>query len=64
MSIFGVLGQKTGWGHNVETFHKEKSGVLEKNLESENFMAAALHAQIGFHEIRPITEQHSGSQNQ
>ena len=64
MSIFGVFGRKTRRGQNIETFHKEISGVLEKNLESENFMAAALHAQIGFHEIRPITEQHSGSQNQ
>ena len=38
-----------GLSDKIETFHKEKSGVLEKkNLENENFMAAALHAQIGF----------------
>ena len=49
MSIFGVFGRKTRRGQNIETFHKEISGVLEKNLESENFMAAALHAQIGFY---------------
>ena len=53
-----------GWSHNIETFHKEKSGVLEKNLENKNFMAAALHAQIWFCEIHPIIEQHSGSANQ
>ena len=53
-----------GWSHNIETFHKEKSGVLEKNLESKNFMAAALHAQIWFREIQPIIEQHSGSAKQ
>ena len=37
-----------GWPDNFETFHKEKSGGLEKNLENKNFIAAALHAQIGF----------------
>ena len=36
------------WPDNFETFHKEKSGVLEKNLENENFITPALHAQIGF----------------
>ena len=38
-----------GWPDNFETFHKEKLGVLEKkNLDNENFIPAALHAQIGF----------------
>ena len=37
-----------GWPDNFETFHKEKSGALEKNLENQNFIATALHAQIGF----------------
>ena len=38
-----------GWPDHFETFHKEKSGVLEKkNLESGNLIAVALHAQIGF----------------
>ena len=53
-----------GWSHNIEIFHKEKSGVLEKNLENKNIMAAALHAQNWFHEIQPIIEQHSESANQ
>ena len=50
-----------GWSHNIETFHKEKSGVLEKSLENKDFLAAAIHAQIWFREIQPIIEQHSGS---
>ena len=37
-----------GWPDNFETFHKEKSGALEKSLENQNFITAALHAQIGF----------------
>ena len=37
-----------GLSHNIETFHKEKSGVLEKKLENENFIPAALHALTGF----------------
>ena len=32
-----------GWPDNFEKFHKEKSGVLEKNLENENFIPAAIH---------------------
>ena len=38
-----VLGWKTGGVHNIETFDKDKSGVVKKNLEHENFIAAALH---------------------
>ena len=54
-----------GWSDNIETFHKGKSGVLEKKiLENEKFITAALHAQIGFHEIWLITEQHPRSANQ
>ena len=26
-----------GWSHNIETFHKEKSGVLEKKPRKQNF---------------------------
>ena len=37
-----------GWPDDFETFHKEKSGNLEKTLENKNSIAAALHAQIGF----------------
>ena len=36
-----------GWSHNIETFHKEKSGVLEKKPRKFFFVAATLHAQIG-----------------
>ena len=66
MCFFWLIGPKNwkGWSHNIENFHKEKSGVLEKNLENKNFMAAALHAQIWGREIQPIREQHSGSANQ
>ena len=53
-----------GCFHCIETFHKEKSGVLEQKSKQQNFMVAALHAQIWFCEIQPIIEQHSGSANQ
>ena len=53
-----------GWSNNVETFLKKKSGVLEKKREYKNYMATALHAEIRFHEIQPITELYSGSANQ
>ena len=44
--IFVILAKNwKGWSDNVETFQKEKSGVFEKNLENENFIAAALHCE-------------------
>ena len=49
ISLLILAKKRKGWSDNVETIHKEKSGVFEeKNLENENFIAAALHAQIGF----------------
>ena len=33
------------WSHNLQTFHKEKSGVVEKNLENDNFIPAAVHCE-------------------
>ena len=53
-----------GWSHNIENFHREKSGVLEKNLENKKIIAVALHTHIGFLEIQPIIEQHFGSADQ
>ena len=48
--FFGRFWPKNlnGWPDNFETFHTEKSVVLEKHLENENFILAAIHAQIGF----------------
>ena len=50
--------------YNIETFHKEKSAVIEKKPENKNFMAAALHAQIWLREIQPIIKQHYRFANQ
>ena len=33
------------WSDNLQTFHKEKSGVDEKNLENENFIPTAVHCE-------------------
>ena len=55
---------RKGWSNDIETFYKEKLGVLEKNLDNKNFTAEALHAQIWFREIQPIIEQYSWSANQ
>ena len=62
MCFFWLIGPKNwkGWSHIIETFHKEKSGILEQKPKNENFVVADLHAQRGYHEIQPITEQHSG----
>ena len=47
---FGVFGQKTGRaGQIILKLSTMRNQVFErKNLENENFMAVALHAQIGF----------------
>ena len=48
--FFGVFGQKTGRaGQIILKLSTMRNQVFErKNLENENFMAVALHAQIGF----------------
>ena len=48
--FFGVFRQKTGRaGQIILKLSTMRNQVFErKNLENENFMAAALHAQIGF----------------
>ena len=50
MIFFGVFGQKTGRaGQIILKLSTMRNQVFErKNLENENFMAVALHAQIGF----------------
>ena len=47
--FFGIFGQKTGRAGQIvlKLSTKGKSGALEKNLETKNFIAVALHAQIG-----------------
>ena len=45
---FGDFAPKNwkGWSDNVETFHKENSGVFEKkNLDNKNFITAAVHCE-------------------
>ena len=34
------------WSHNFETFHEERSGVFQKNLENRKFVAAAVHREL------------------
>ena len=48
--FFGVFGQKTGRaGQIILKLSTKRNWVFyKKNLENENFIAAALHAQIGF----------------
>ena len=50
MLFFGVFGQKTGRaGQIILKLSTMRNQVFErKNLENENFMAVALHAQTGF----------------
>ena len=44
ISLLILAKKRKGWSDNVETIHKEKSGVFEeKNLENEKKFAAALH---------------------
>ena len=47
--FFGDFGQKTGIAGPIifKLSTKRNQVLLKKNLENENFMAAALHAQIG-----------------
>jgi hypothetical protein len=35
-----------GWSHKLETFHEDNLDVVQKNLENEKFMAAALHCEF------------------
>ena len=39
MCFFWLIGPKNwkGWSHNIEIFHKEKSGVLEKTPRKREF---------------------------
>ena len=50
VTFSGVFGQKTGRaGQIILKLSTMRNQVFErKNLENENFMAVALHAQIGF----------------
>ena len=40
-----------GWSHNLGTFHEERSGVLQKNLENRKFVAAAFHRELFIFEM-------------
>ena len=53
-----------GWSHNIETFHKEKSGVLEKKPRKQKFYGSSPSCSNWVPKIWPITKQHSGSANQ
>ena len=48
--FFGDFGQKTGIAVPIifKLSTKRNQVLLKKNLENENFIPAALHAQIGF----------------
>ena len=53
-----------GWPDNFETFHNEKSGVLEKKPRKRNFYGGSSSCSNWVLKIWPITKQHSGSDNQ
>ena len=42
------LKNRKSSSHNIETFHKEKSGVFWKKPRKQNFMAAALHRELWY----------------
>ena len=60
--LFGVFGQKKlmGWSDNFETFHNEKSGVLEKKPRKRKFYGGSPSCSNWVPKIWPITKQHTG----
>ena len=59
--FFCVSGQKTGTaGPIIMKLSTKRNDVFQnKNLENENLLAAAIHAQTGFQPIQPFNQSES-----